>query len=212
MEYCKGNLINKDLSEYIERVSEMNKKLLIVGAGIYGVVAKEIAESMSCFEKISFVDDEKKKTQDGIEVVGTTADLDKLAVEYSNIIVAIGNSDARLSLLNKIEEELPFAIATLISPKAYISPSAQIGKASIIEPMAVVHTGAVISRGCIISAGAVVNHGSVCEEMCHIDCNAVVGGQCTVPVGTKVCRGEVYKKDAIKTENLFFDPQRRASN
>ena len=33
------------------------KNLLIIGAGQYGVVAKEIAESMKCFEKIDFVDD-----------------------------------------------------------------------------------------------------------------------------------------------------------
>lgn len=35
----------------------MNNNLLIVGAGIYGVVAKEITESMGYFEKIAFVDD-----------------------------------------------------------------------------------------------------------------------------------------------------------
>ena len=33
------------------------KNLLIIGAGQYGMVAKEIAESMKCFEKIDFVDD-----------------------------------------------------------------------------------------------------------------------------------------------------------
>lgn len=38
----------------------MNKNLLIVGASTYGVLASEIAEDMKCFEKISFVNDEKK--------------------------------------------------------------------------------------------------------------------------------------------------------
>lgn len=50
----------------------MNKNLLIVGASTYGVVASEIAADMGCFEKIDFVDDERKTTPNGIEVVGTT--------------------------------------------------------------------------------------------------------------------------------------------
>lgn len=45
----------------------MNKNLLIVGAGTYGVVASEIATDMGCFEKIAFVDDERKTTPNGIE-------------------------------------------------------------------------------------------------------------------------------------------------
>lgn len=78
----------------------MNKNLLIVGAGAYGVVASNIAHEMGCFEKIDFVDDERKTTPNGIEVVGTTRDIDELAIQYSNIIVAIGNPEVRLSLLS----------------------------------------------------------------------------------------------------------------
>ncbi|MBR1677729.1 MAG: acetyltransferase, partial [Clostridia bacterium] len=35
----------------------MNRNLLILGAGQYGTVVKEIAKSMECFEKIDFLDD-----------------------------------------------------------------------------------------------------------------------------------------------------------
>ena len=187
----------------------MNKNLLIIGAGVYGLVAKEIAESMGCFELISFVDDNAKATPNGIEVVGTTRDIDELAIQYSNIIVAIGNPEIRLSLLNRIKEETPYRVVSLVSPKAYVSPSAQIMSGCIIEPMAVVHTGCVICPGCIISAGAVVNHATMCCDGVHVDCNATVEGYCLVPAGTKICCGEIYKrKDMIKTEDLFFDPQK----
>ena len=53
----------------------MNRNLLIIGAGIYGVVAKEIAMSMNCFENISFLDDGAKEAPDGTPVIGTTKDL-----------------------------------------------------------------------------------------------------------------------------------------
>lgn len=189
----------------------MNKNLIIIGASTYGVVASEIAADMGCFEKIDFVDDERKTTPNGIDVVGTTQDIDELALQYSNIIVAIGNPEVRLSLLNRIKEETPYRIVSLVSPKAYVSPSAQIMSGCIIEPMAVVHTGCVICPGCIISAGAIVNHATMCCDGVHVDCNATVDGYCLVPAGTKICSGEVYKrKDTIKTEDLFFDPQKWA--
>ena len=35
----------------------MNRKLLILGAGMFGMVVKEIAEEMGTFEQISFLDD-----------------------------------------------------------------------------------------------------------------------------------------------------------
>ncbi len=175
----------------------MNRNLLIVGAGTYATLASEIAADMGCFEKIDFVDDGRKTTPIGTEVVGTTRDIDRLAAEYGSIIVAIGNPKVRLSLLSDIKEKAQYRIVSLVSPKAYVSPTAQIMNGCIIEPMAVVHTGCVIAEGCIISAGAVVNHASTCCEGVHVDCNATVEGYCLVPANTKIYSGEVYKrKDA----------------
>lgn len=173
----------------------MDKNLLIVGAGTYALVAAEIAADMGCFEKIDFVDDGIKTLQNGTAVVGTTQDLDRLAGEYSNIIVAIGNPEVRLSFINRIKEQTPYHIASLVSPKAYVSPSAKLMDGCVIEPMAVVHTACVIGEGCIISAGAVVNHASVCGSCVHVDCNATVAGYACVPAGVKVCSGEVYTSE-----------------
>ncbi len=169
--------------------------LIIVGAGIYSLVAKEVAESMNCFDKISFIDDMCAEAPDGTKVIGTCADIVKLSEEYGNVIVAIGNPKVRLSLIEKIEAETPCRIATLISPHAYVSPSAKVMEGSVVEPMAVVHAGCVISRGCLISAGAVINHGGVCRNGVHIDCNATVAGNTVVPEGTKVCFNEVFKQN-----------------
>ncbi len=194
------------LNTNMREIKEMNKNLLIVGAGIYGVVAKEIAESMNCFEKIAFVDDNKKETANGTPIIGTTTAIGDLVCEYNNVFVAIGNPEARLSLMRKLEEETSCRIVTLVSPKAYIAPSAQIMKGSIIEPMAVVHTGAVISAGCIISAGAVVNHASMCCDGVHVDCNATVVGCTLVPAGMKIKSGGLYERKTIEKTDLFFNP------
>jgi len=171
----------------------MNNNLLIIGAGMYGVVAKEIAQSMKCFDTISFIDDRSRVASDGVEVIGTTSELATLIDSYHNIAVAIGTPEARLGLLQRLEKDFPGSIVTLISPMAYVAPSAQIGKGCIIEPMAVVHTACTLGIGCLISAGAVVNHASVCCDGVHVDCNATVPGYMTIPAKTKVACGTVYK-------------------
>ena len=171
----------------------INNKLLIIGAGVYGWVAKEIAESMSFFNEIAFVDDYSKIAADGSNVIGTTAELNNLINEHTSIIVAIGNPDIRLNLIDQLIN-LPCKLATLISPSAHISPTAKIDIGCIVEPMAVIHTGCKIKKGCIVSAGAVINHCSVLGNGVHVDCNATVYGNTTVPDRTKVFSGQVFKQ------------------
>ena len=171
----------------------MDRNLLIVGAGSYALVTAEIAADMGCFNKIAFIDDKAQILRDGTPVIGTTCDLDRLAGEYTHIVVAIGNPEVRLLLLEKIQKETNYQIPSIISPRAYIAPSAKIGSGCIVEPMAVVHTGCVLSEGCLLSAGAVVNHESTCGKGVHVDCNATVASYSCVPVGTKISSGEVYR-------------------
>lgn len=170
----------------------MDKNLLIVGAGMYAVVAFEIATDMGCFEKIGFVDDTKKSTPNGIDVVGAVKDIGELSTEYGNIVVAIGNPEVRVSLLKRIKQEFSYSIVSLLSPRAYISPSAEIMSGCIVEPMSVIHTGCVISDGGIVSAGAVINHCAHLGEGVHVDCNATVSGYSVVPSGVKVASGTVF--------------------
>lgn len=180
----------------------MKENLLIIGAGSYALVAAEVAQSMGCFGKIAFIDDRITTLQNGACVVGTTQDIDRLAGEYSHIIIGIGNPDVRLSLLAQMENKENYQIATLISPHAYVSPEAKVEAGCIIEPMAVIHREAALGKGCIISAGAVVNHESACGEGVHIDCNATVASYARVPAKTKVCYGEVYKREAEANPGL----------
>ena len=184
----------------------MNNNLLIVGAGVYGLVAKEIAEDMGCFGRIDFVDDNAENTPNGLKVIGKSTDIEALTKDYSSVIVAIGNPEARLGILKRIEKDTSCKIATLISPRAYISPSAKVGTGCIIEPMATVHTGCILETGCVVSAGAVINHASVCLEGVHVDCNATVSGYSVVPSCAKIGSGAVYASDEKASVNELFRP------
>lgn len=84
------------------------KRLLILGSGQYGTVAKETAEAMGIFDEIAFLDDNSKAA------VGKIEDIDKF--EYDAAFIAIGNPEVREKLANRVGEKL----FTLIHPKATI--------------------------------------------------------------------------------------------
>ena len=162
------------------------KKLLIIGAGQYGAVASETAETMGCFSKISFLDDNNPVA------IGKLSELETFVQEYANVFVAIGSPVIRLEWIEKAEK-MGYEIATLISPKAYISPSARLMKGSIVEPCAVIQSNVTVEMGCIVSSGAVINHNAIIGRGCHIDCNATVAARMSVPLKVKVECGKVYK-------------------
>ncbi len=167
---------------------------MIVGASTYALVAYEIAQRMGCYDRIDFVDDLRKETPNGVKTIGTTSDLARLSSVYTEMVVAIGNSDFRLMMIEKIQKETFSSVVSLVSPQAFVSSTASIMHGCIIEPMAVVHSGCVLERGCIVSAGGVINHQSVCREGVHVDCNATVEGYCLVPAKTKVPSGQVFRE------------------
>ncbi len=165
------------------------QNLLILGAGQYGMVAKEIAESMRKYDHIDFLDDNNPIA------VGKLGDFENLSNVYDSAVVAIGNSDFRLKLIEELRK-VGYNIPCLIHERAYVSPSAKIGMGSFIEPMAVVHTEVTIETGCIISAGVIINHNSTIHKGCHINCGCVVKARAEIDAQTRtgynaVCDTEV---------------------
>lgn len=158
--------------------------LLIIGAGQYGEMLKESARALNLYDKIDFLDDNSD------EALGKIADYEKFVQTYECAIVAIGDSDIRLDVTQKLKAA-GYKIETFISRRAYVSPSAKIAEGCVIEPMSVISTDVEIGRCTIISSGAVVNHNSTVAEGCHINCNATVRSNSSVPAKTKVDYGEI---------------------
>ena len=179
----------------------MNKNLLILGAGQYGTVAKEIAEAIDCFDKIDFLDDTyglgETEGDYHEQSIGKLSDIDKFTEDYSYAICAIGNAELRQKLTAQIIEKC-YRIPVLVSPHAYISKSAQLRYGDIIEPFAVVHANAAIGIATFVSAGAVLNHNSFTSDYCHINCNSVVMSGAIIAPGTKTQPCEVIRTNPSK--------------
>ena len=166
----------------------MKHNLLILGAGQYSFVAGETAEAMGCFGKIDYLDDNNPRA------IGKLADYQKLFGEYTQAFVAMGNPELRLEWLSRLAAA-GYGLPVLLSPRAYLSSSAQVMGGCILEPMAVVHANTVVKTGCLICAGSLVNHNAVVEAGCQLDCGAIVMSNATVPAGTKVPCGAVVQRN-----------------
>lgn len=157
------------------------KSLLIVGAGGYGQVVKEVAESE--YQHIDFLDDNHP------EAVGRIDALEEIQNRYDGVIVAIGNPNIRKRIFQKIEKPV-----SIIHPRAVVSKSAKVGLGCVIEANSVINHNADIKEACFVCAGAVVNHDAMVNGFCQIDCNAVVESDATVPEGTKVESCTVFRR------------------
>lgn len=179
-----GEALNFSLINKVH-LNNDNKNLLILGAGEYGQVANEVAQSMGCFNKIAFLDDCSDIA------IGRLDDYEEYASDFAYAFVAIGNAELRLKYIRKLECA-GFTVATLLSSKAYISPSARLAAGVIVEPMAIINANTSVGVGVIICAGAIVNHNATVGEGCQLDCGSVVGAGVVVPAKTKLKYNEVF--------------------
>ena len=163
------------------------EKLLILGAGQYGALVYEIAQSMGLYEKVDFLDDNNEIA------IGKIAEYPDFLNEYKNAVVAIGNADIRLNFLEMLKNA-GYKLPAIISPRAWVSPSAKIGEGVVIEPNATVSTRAEIGFGCFVCAGAVVNHNGVLCDGSQANCNATVSARAQIPYKKKSQCGEVFEE------------------
>ena len=129
--------------------------LLILGAGEYGQLVKELARNK--FITIDFLDDNSPAA------IGKLEDYKNLKDKYQNAVVAIGNNEIRSQWIDRLEEA-GYNLSIILSDRAYIASSAVIKPGCIVEPMAAIQANAKVEKGSIISSGAVVNHNAIVHK------------------------------------------------
>lgn len=163
----------------------MNKtRLLVVGAGGHGRSVAEAAELSGQFEVVGFLDDSLPagETVLGVPVLGPVASMADHRATADQTIVAIGNNTVREKLMHQLAEA-GFEWATVVHPRAIMSPSAVLAKGSAAMAGAIVGTEARLGVGSIVNCGAVVDHHATVEDFGHLGVNASMAG------GTVLGRG-----------------------
>lgn len=162
----------------------MENKLLIVASKRYGDYVKEIAESMGCFEKISFVDNDRQ------DALARLDELSSFYPEYNCAIAACDDGEERL-MWNKKLEEL-FNVPVLFHKDSTISPSSSLLSGSIVEPRAVIGCKTTVGSSTVIGAGSIV------EPYCFI------GDGSTLRSGTIVKSTSIVDKNTVTKQGTVL--------
>lgn len=159
------------------------KKLVILGQGGYAMTVKDVAEQLK-YEIIAMLDD-----KDAIYPLSSFVNY--LSAD-TYFIPAFGNNEFRLNWIKTLKVS-GAKIATLIHPKAYVSPNAKIGEGCVALPGAIINTGTEIMCGCILNLGCIVDYDCIIEEGCHICLGAIVKGENRISTLTKIDAGQVVE-------------------
>ncbi len=144
-------------------------KLLIVGKGGHGQVVAEIAEDIGLWSGVAFLDDRCSDES----VVGKTADMHRLIGEYRQAVVAIGDNERRLELLEELAN-CGYQVPTLIHPRAWLSRYSQVGSGTVVLPGAVVNRGVKLGKGCIVNINSSIDHDCDIGDGVHVGTGATI--------------------------------------
>jgi len=157
----------------------MKNSLIIIGAGGHGKVVAEAAKST--FNIAGIADDQLRAGTEiinGITVIATTKEIEKIKKLATHFIVAIGNNEIRKKIFDTLSPYLK--AGTIIHPSAVISENSEIGSGSVVLANTVISSGARIGKNCIINSQSLVDHDTHVGDHSHISQGTIVGSNCNV--------------------------------
>ena len=177
----------------------MKNKLIVIGDGGHARAIVDVALSTGEFEILAVVgrDETNRKAwhQSGIDWVNE-AEIQKYANSSDLGIVGLGqiqDPEPRVDAYERLVN-LGMELATLVSPKAYVSKTSIIGKGAAVMHGAVVNAYAQIGTNTIINSMALVEHDSSVGNHSHISTGAIVNGQSRVGDKSFIGSGAVLKQ------------------
>lgn len=196
------------------------QRLLVVGAGGHGRSVAEAAELSGQFDVVGFLDDALPAGISvlGVPVLGAVASMAQHQSVVKQAIVAVGNNAVREKLMMQLTVA-GFTWATVVHPRAFVSPSSVIGAGAAVMAGAIVGTEARLGVGAIVNCGAVVDHHATVEDYGHLGVNASMAGGTvlgrsawmqagaslgygvTVPSGLTLAPGEALDSESNKYKN-----------
>ncbi len=203
-------------------------KLLLIGGGGHCRSCIDVIRLTNRYEIVGILDtaDKVGVSVDGVPVIGTDAELKKYLAQVDECLITVGqvgDGALRKNLYTKVVAANG-RLATVLSPSAYVSESANIGGGTIVMHHAIVNAGATVAQNVIlnsmsliehdakisshthISTRATVNGGTMIGESCFIGSHAVIFNHCSVGKYSIVGGGQVVRHDlpeASKPSDVF---------
>lgn len=170
----------------------MTRHLVIIGGGGHALVVADAA--LAAGDALAgFLDDDPFAPlwtgSPRAARLGGMESLELLKESAGAWIIGIGDLDLRRTLIARLEGLGVPPAASLVHPRAWVSPSASIGEGVFMGPGALVHTRARIGNHAIINSGAIVEHECVIGANAHVAPGAALAGRAAVGADTLVGLG-----------------------
>ena len=181
-------------------ISFMKEKIILIGGGGHCKSCIDVIEQAGTFQIAGIVDVPEKLHQKILdyEIIAMDDDLPRLAEEYENFLITLGqikSSDKRIRLFEEVKK-LGGRLPVIISPLAYVSRHARLEEGTIVMHHALINAGARIGKNCIINSKALVEHDAIIEDYSHIATAAVING------GVKLGSGTFFGSNAVTREYI----------
>jgi len=166
----------------------VKKKLILLGGGGHCKSCIDVIEQAGLHEIVGIIDQQEQLGELilGYKVIGTDEEIESLANKGNEFLVTVGQiktAKIRERLFNQLRE-YNAKIATIISPRAYVSQYAEIGEGSIIMHDTLINADASIGKNCIINTKALIEHDAIIGDHCHISTAAIINGGVDIKQGT----------------------------
>lgn len=186
----------------------MKKGLVLIGGGGHCKACIDVIEQSQIYSIVGILDKDQLVGQQvlGYDIIGTDDDIEGLvADEYAFLITVgqIGTANIRKNLFIKLRKYYA-KLATIISPRAYVSKHAYVGDGTIIMHDALVNANAKVGNNCIVNSKALLEHDVEIEDHCHISTSAVLNGGALVKEGTFFGSNAVSKENVSTSNDAFI--------
>ena len=158
----------------------MKSELILIGGGGHCKACIDVIEQTRNYQIAGIVDLPEKMHQKilGYEIIACDDDLSELINENISFLITIGqikNPERRVNIFEKLRVSSA-KMASIVSPRAYVSRHAQIGEGTIVMHDALINANARVGKNCIINTKALIEHDAIIGDHCHISTGAIVNG------------------------------------
>ncbi len=188
-------------------------ELILIGGGGHCMSVIDIVELNNKFTIKGILDSyTDQKEIYGYPVLGGDELIEKLANDNVFFLITVGQIKSYI-VRERISKKIigvKGQLATIISPRAYVSKHSKVEEGTVIMHDAVVNSGAKIGKNCIINTKSNIEHGVIVEEFCHISTCSVVNGESIIKRGTfigsnaTISNGITIKENSIISAGEFI--------
>lgn len=184
------------------------RNLVLIGGGGHCKACVDVIEQTKQFNIVGILDKLNLVGEKvlGYDIIGSDDLIESLVQENNEFLVTVGQirkPQARQKLFNELLK-YKASLATVISPRAYVSKYATIGLGTIVMHDALINVDAKIGQNCIVNSKVLIEHDVVVEDHCHISTAAVLNGGVTIKKGTFFGSNAVSKENTTTSDEGFI--------